>query len=88
MTFEQMLKRLKRLEKGEYYCGDIGSLFLKVANKREYTINPLTGDKCPKLAPTVLFSICFDECKYGLEYATNGKIRYIGTNDIDTLIIS
>lgn len=88
MTFEKLVKRLKRLEKGEYYCGDIEALFLKVANKSEYIVNPLTGDKFSKLYPTIEFSQCFDECKFGLEYATNGKMRYIGTNDIDTLIIS
>jgi hypothetical protein len=33
MTFEKLVKRLKRLEKGEYYCGDIEALFLKVARE-------------------------------------------------------
>lgn len=88
MTMEQLIKRLKRLEKGEYYCGDIDALFIKVANKSEYTVNVLTGDKYSKLIPALLFSQCFDECKYGLEYATKGKIRYIGTNDLQTLVIN
>lgn len=88
MTFEKLVKRLKRLEKGEYYCGDIEALFLKVANKSEYTVNPITGDKCSKLYPTIEFLQSFNRSKFGLEYATNGKMRYIGTNDIDTLIIS
>ncbi|WP_297312411.1 hypothetical protein, partial [uncultured Oscillibacter sp.] len=62
--------------------------FENCSNKSEYTVNPLTGDKCSKLYPTIAFSQCFDECKFGLEYATNGRMRYIGTNDIDTLVIS
>lgn len=87
MTTEQLVKRLKRLPKGEYYCGDIEALFLRVANKSEYTVNELTGDRYAKMFPLVYFSQAFDGCKYGLEYATHGKISYTGTNDLDTLTV-
>lgn len=85
MNIEQLLKRLKRLPKGEYYCGDIEGLFLKVANKSEYTINIITGDRYAKIVPLLVFSNAFDKYKYGLEYYTNGKISYIGTNDLNTV---
>lgn len=87
MNNEQLIKRLKRLPKGEYYCGDTERLFLKVANKSEYTVNELTGDKSAKMVPLICFSQAFEACKYGLEYLTHGKIYYIGTNDIQTLVV-
>ena len=86
MSREALIKRLKRLGKGEHYCGDLEELFLKVANKSEYTVN-FAGDKYSKMIPFFEFKYAFDEYKYGLEYATNGKIRYVGTNDLATLII-
>lgn len=87
MTKEELIKLLKKLAKGEYWCGDMESIFLKVAKKSEYTVNPLTGDKHPKLFSFCPFAIAFDEYKYGLEYATNGKISYVGTNDLMTLTV-
>lgn len=86
MTKEQVIKRLKRLEKGEY-CVD-ENMFLMLANKSEYTVNAITGDKIPKLYPLVQFMVAFDEIKYGLEYSTKGKIRYTGTNDLNTLTVN
>lgn len=86
MTMEQLIKKLKRLGEGEYYVDE--DMFLKIANKSEYSVNQITGDKIAKLQPLCMFLRAFDECKYGLEYATNGKMRYIGTNDLNTLVIS
>lgn len=85
MTGEQLIKRLKRLDSGEYYVDE--AMFLKIANKSECSIHPLTGDKIAKLYPLCIFLRAFDECKYGLEYATGGKLRYIGTNDLNTLVV-
>ena len=85
MTKEQLIRRLKRLEKGEYYVDE--NMFLKLANKSEYTVNSITGDKIAKIQPLVQFMVAFDEIKYGLEYATKGKMRYTGTNDLNTLTI-
>ena len=87
MTLETLIKRLKRLGKGEHYCGDIDALFLKVANKSEYTVADITGEKISKIMPYLEFKFALDKYKYGLEYTTNGKIRYVGTNDLATLII-
>ena len=33
------------------------------------------------------FCIMFDEKKYAFEYKFNGKIRYIGTNDLDFIVV-
>ena len=86
MTFEQLVKRLKRLPKGEYSCGDLDALFVLVANKSEYSVNWL-GDRIPKTVPSVMFEEAFEKYKYGLEYGTDRHIRYIGTNELETLIV-
>lgn len=88
MTYEELIKRFKKLGKGEHYCGDVEDLFIKVAKKNEYNVNALTGEKTSKLIPYLQFKEAFDYYKFGLEAATNGKIRYIGTNDLNTIIIA
>ena len=87
MTMEELIKRLKKLGKGEFFMGDVEQVFLKTAKKSEYTVNPITGDKYANTVPFVAFVEAFETYKYGLEYATNQKMRYIGTNDLETLVI-
>ena len=87
MTNEQVVKRLSRLPAGEYYA-DTEKLFLATSkSKSEYNVNPITGDKIAKISKVILFDLAFEAIKYGLEAATNGKIRYIGTNDLNTLVV-
>lgn len=33
------------------------------------------------------FCRMFDEAKYGFEYRFKGRIRYVGTNDLDFLVV-
>lgn len=88
MTTEQLIRRLNRLPAGEY-AADVERLFLATATeKSDYTENPITGDRYATLAKVVPFSLAFEDAKHGLEYATKGKIRYIGTNDLSTLVIT
>ena len=87
MTLETLIKRLKRLGKGEHYCGDLEKIYLKTAKKSEYEITYFGERRAKDFIAELLFEQDFNEYKYGLEYATNGKIRYIGTNDLETLII-
>lgn len=88
MTTAQLIRRLNRLPAGEY-AADAEALFLETAvSRNDYTVNPITGERCAILSKVVPFSIAFDESKHGLEYASKGKIRYIGTNDLSTLVIT
>lgn len=88
MTTAQLIRRLNRLPAGEY-TADAEKLFLATAvAKSDYTENPITGDRYATLSKVVPFSVAFEEAKYGIEYASKGKIRYIGTNDLSTLVIT
>lgn len=87
MTREQLIKRLLRLPRGEY-SADADDLFIRTSKStREYEINPITGDKIAKMACVVPFAIALNEYKYGIEYLTNGKIVYVGTNDLNTIYV-
>lgn len=88
MTTAQLIRRLNRLPAGEY-TADAEALFLDTAiSQNDYSVNPITGDRYANLSKVVPFSVAFEEAKHGLEYATKGKIRYIGTNDLSTLVVS
>lgn len=88
MTMQQLVRRLNRLPEGEYYA-DKEKIFLATSrSKKEIRENDLISETYPVLSFLLDFCEAFDEYKYGLEYASGGRIRYIGTNDLNTLMIT
>jgi len=87
MEKEELIKRLLKLPNGEYYA-DIEQLMMPTEKKKNLAYS-MFGDLLGiSLSVLLNYVVCFDYYKYGLEYATNGKVRYIGTNDLNTIVIN
>lgn len=90
MTKEKAIKLISKAEKGEFHYSRLREVFTSVCQKswkryddllNEYVLTSDGG------LAFMFFEKYIDECKFGLEYATNGKVRYIGTNDLSTFIV-
>lgn len=76
---EYLLKLVKRVPAGEYgFTGD--------PETEMFQALPMKKD-CGLLGE-IKFCEWVKEHRYGLEYATNRKVRFIGTNDIYTYIVA
>lgn len=82
MTERIFKTMLRKLEKGEYSIDDISSLYDMIVPK-SYKDTSKFENKMR------YFDFCrmFDEKKYALEYMFNGKIRYIGTNNLNYIVV-
>ena len=90
MTKEKAVKLISKAEKGEFHYSNLERVFLSVCQKSWARFNDLFNEY--ELTPDGITAFRFfekyiDECKFGLEYATNGKVRFIGTNDLATFIV-
>ena len=90
MTREKAIKLISKAEKGEFHYSNLEKVFLSVCQKSWKRYDDLLDEY--ELTPDGITAFRFfekyiDECKSGLEYATNGKVRYIGTNDLSTFIV-
>lgn len=84
MTERIFNSMMKKIPSGEYTVDSYGLYVLYLM------ISPKTYRDTSKFENKMRFiEFCrmFDECKYGLEYSTDGNIRYIGTNDLDFIAV-
>lgn len=90
MTREKAIKLISKAEKGEFHYSRLRDVFLSVCQKSWKRYNDLLNKyelTCDGAQAFAFFEKYIDDIKFGLEYATSGKVRYIGTNDLSTLII-
>lgn len=90
MTKEKAIKLISKVESGEYHYSHLEKMFISVCQKSWKRYNDLFNEyelNSDGILAFRFFKMYIDECKFGIEYATNGKVRYIGTNDISTFII-
>lgn len=83
MMTERMFKMaMKRIPKGEYNASDVYELYKLAHSKRYQDVSKYENNM-----RYLNFCMMFESMKYGIEAMFHGKIRYIGTNDCDTLVI-
>ena len=90
MTKEMAVKLISKVSKGEYHYTQLGDMFLSICPKKWKKYDELFNEyvlTSDGILAFHFFRKYIDEMLYGLEYATNGKVRYIGTNDLKTFII-
>ncbi len=84
MTERIFKSMMNRIPEGEYYVDAYGRYEIYKM------ICPKSYRDTSKLENNIRyyeFMIMFDELKYGFEYMFKGKIRYLGTNNLNTLIV-
>lgn len=83
MMTERIFKSMmNRLPAGEYDANDTYT-FYEMTTAKSYK-------DCSKIENSMrrmMFCHIFEQKKYGFEYMFKGRIRYIGTNDLHTLIV-
>lgn len=84
MTREQALNLLKKVPDGEYN-GDLREMYISIARKGEVDEYGLLTKKGEKRYCEFLHEIT--QIRYSISYLTNGRVRYTGTNDLDTYYI-
>lgn len=77
-TFKRLMNKLPA---GEYRA-NAWDIYEKVCEKSYRDMRKWENEE-----RRMMFVKMFIEQKYGFEYMFNGKIRYIGTNDLDTIIV-
>ena len=79
MTERIFNSMMKRIPTGEYSVDAYGlwALYNKICPKSYITDKIRYFDFCKM----------FDERKYGFEYRFNGSIRYVGTNDLNYIVV-
>ena len=82
MTERIFKSMMNRLPYGEYNVKDLNGIY-KIICPKSYKDTSKYKNKMRWLS----FICMFNERKYGFEYMFNNKIRYIGTNDLDILIV-
>ena len=90
MSKEMAIKLISKVSKGEYHYSKLQEMFLSVCRKGWKRFDEFFGEyelNSEGLLAFMFFQKYIDEMLFGLEYATNGRVRYIGTNDIKTFII-
>ena len=90
MTKEKAIKLISKAEKGEFHYSDLEKVFLSVCQKSWKRYNDLFNEyelTSDGILAFRFFKMYIDESKFGLEYATKGKVRYIGTNNLSSFII-
>ena len=82
MTERIFKNMMNRLPAGEYDANDLYTIYMMVCPKSYKDFSKYENTmRCNS------FIHMFEEKKYGFEYLFNQKIRYIGTNDLHTLIV-
>lgn len=82
MTDRIFKTMLNRLPAGEYDASDLYSIYMEICPKSYRDISRYENNmRC------IQFFNMFEEKKFGLEYMFDGRIHYIGTNDLHTLIV-
>lgn len=84
MTIEQALRLLKKVPAGEYR-GDMRDIYITVARKGEVDEYGLLTRAGEKRYCEFLHEIY--PKRYGISNLTGGRVRYTGTNDLDTFSI-
>lgn len=79
LTFKRLLCKIPS---GEYYA-DPYEIYKMVCTKSCQNMNLFKNYYRRKE-----FEFMFEEKKYGFEYLTSGKVRYIGTNDLNSIIVA
>lgn len=83
MTKRIFKSMMNRLPAGEYDAHDLWNLYQEICPKSYKDTskwqNKIRFDQ---------FAIFFEESKYGLVYMFDGKIKYVGTNDLHMLVVS
>lgn len=84
MMTERIFKSMmNKLSAGEYDASDVYNIYMEVCPKSYKDISKYENNmRCMQ------FMCMFEEKKYGFEYMFNQKIRYIGTNDLHTLVVN
>lgn len=77
-TFKRMMNEIPTGE----YPANAWDIYTMICPKSYRDMN-----KWENQSRRMAFVKMFIDAKYGFEYMFNGKIRYIGTNDLDTLIV-
>lgn len=84
MTIEQAMSLLKKVPAGEY-CGDMREMFISVARKGEVDEYGLLTHKGEKRYCEFFHHIY--PLRYGISLITGGRVRYTGTNNLDTFYV-
>ncbi len=82
MTDRIFKTMMNKIPSGEYDTNDLFSLYMIICPKSYRDISKYENNM-----RFMLFAHMFEEKKYGFEYMFRNKIRYIGTNDLHTLIV-
>lgn len=83
MTDRAFKMMMNRLPAGEYNANDLWALYLLVCTEKQKDISKYENN-----IRFWDFVHTFEEKKFGFEYMFKQKIRYIGTNDLHTLMVS
>lgn len=90
ITSEYAIKLISKVSNGEYHYSHLRDMFISVCPKKWKRYNDLFAEYELTAEGCVAFNFFkkyIDEVLFGLEYITNGKVRYIGTNDIKTFFV-
>lgn len=83
MTERIFKSMMNKLPAGEYDADDIRSFYSLICPKTYADL-----DKFENHYRYLQFTWMFEEKKYGFEYMFNGRIRYVGTNDLHSLMVA
>lgn len=83
MTDRIFRAMMNKIPSGEYDANDLFSLYMIICPKSYIDMS-----KYKNKMRYFLFASMFDEKKYSFEYMFNGKVRYIGTNDLHILTVA
>lgn len=81
MTRRIFKSMMNNLPNGEYIAN--ASDIYKIVCPKSYRNKNIIDNRIREIG----FICMFEEHKYGFEYMFNGKIRYIGTNDMNIIIV-
>ena len=82
MTERVFKSIMKKIPAGEYRVSDMWSIYEMICPKTYK--DTTTWENKMRFQQ---FCIMFDQYKYAFEHMFNGKIRYIGTNDLDFFVV-
>ena len=81
MTEKTFKRMMNKLPSGEYKA-NAWDIYEKVCPKSYQDMSKWKNEE-----RRMMFVKMFIESKYGFEYMFDGKIRYIGTNDLNMIIV-
>ena len=83
MTERIFKSMMNKLPVGEYNANDLYNIYMEICPKSYRDISKYENNmRCNQ------FMHMFEEKKFGFEYMFNQRIRYIGTNDLHTLVVN